>query len=292
MFEIEDIPVTKSSRKNSNSLSPKEKKSLRAKERYKANRDKILVDRKEYQLKNKENIKKRKHMYYVKNRDVVLTKRKKYCLINKDSIKADKRKNYLENKELINNNRKEYYNKKREDIIEIAKNYRNSVSKSKKQFSRIPLSDAPKFINNVITVTCKKCNKRYAPTYSQISSRIQALKTIGGESNFYCSDICKNSCDIYRFKACIQTDVRSEKRVKERVAKKVRACQDKSLKQSQCDENLNQSYCEKCGDFIDIELHHTLPIAQYGKEAVNSSGHILLCAGCHVKLHNECGKTV
>ena len=64
-----------------------------------------------------------------------------------------------------------------------------------------------------------------------------------------------------------------------------------SLKQIQCDENSGQSHCERCGDFIDVELHHTLLISQYGKDAINSSGHILLCAGCHIDLHSKCGES-
>jgi 5-methylcytosine-specific restriction endonuclease McrA len=79
---------------------------------------------------------------------------------------------------------------------------------------------------------------------------------------------------------------------RENVAKetkrKPRYCFVKTLKQLQCDNNNGQSYCEKCGDFIDVELHHTILVSENPKEAINPATHMLLCAGCHTNLHAEC----
>ena len=88
----------------------------------------------------------------------------------------------------------------------------------------------------------------------------------------------------------IQIDPRSIKYIEKGEIMTTRNCQNDMLKQSQCDDNLNQSYCEKCGDFIDVELHHTLLVSKYGKDSINSAGHILLCPGCHVGLHGKCGE--
>jgi len=55
-----------------------------------------------------------------------------------------------------------------------------------------------------IQVTCKKCNKWFTPTGSQMAERLKAIEKPYGqeENNFYCSDKCKSSCELYRRKAC------------------------------------------------------------------------------------------
>ena len=69
---------------------------------------------------------------------------------------------------------------------------------------------------------------------------------------------------------------------------KVRRCQTDHLKQLQIDE-VGYNYCEKCGGRDEvIELHHTLEIAKFGLEAINSAGHILLCGNCHKEVTIAC----
>ena len=165
--------------------------------------------------------------------------------------------------------------------------YSSPVSKKSSLFKQIPLSDGPMADDSgVITVVCKTCGKRFYPTRSQIHSRLKCIRgTWYGESNFYCSDECKLSCPVYHAHSN-HPDPRLRK--PKSVTAKARACQSKTLKQIQCDDNNGQSYCERCGDLIDVELHHTLPVAEYGEGAINPAGHILLCAGCHMALHREC----
>lgn len=289
MFIIEDIPIVNPSLKPSDNLTVKEKRAAY----YRANREKIISLRKEY---------------YEKNREVVIDYNKKYRKINKKNVAAYNKEYYANNKQNLIKQSREYYKTNKEDAQAHMKIYRdknvcklsasykklsNSYTSSEVLKCKLSESDDAKFIDGVVTVLCKKCGRRFAPIRSQIVSRIRSFEgKQAGESNFYCSDICKNSCDLYNFTTGLQTDPRSKKYVKKTTAKKARACRDKSLKQIQCDHNSGQSYCERCGDFIDVELHHSLPIAQYGKEAVNSASHILLCAGCHVDLHNNCGKNI
>lgn len=54
-----------------------------------------------------------------------------------------------------------------------------------------------------ILVRCKKCDKWYKPTNSQIQRRVQAIERPRGfeEQNFYCSDDCKHSCPLYRLQS-------------------------------------------------------------------------------------------
>lgn len=121
----------------------------------------------------------------------------------------------------------------------------------------------------------------------QIVRRVKAINgKIGGENSFYCSDECKDLCPLYGFRSD-HVDQRSKLAIEKSEKQKARACQTKSLKQLQCDSK-GYNHCEKCGDIIDVELHHTLMISKHGKDAINSAGHILLCVGCHTELHNKC----
>lgn len=52
---------------------------------------------------------------------------------------------------------------------------------------------------DILEVKCIKCNKWFMPTRPQVSNRIQYFKgNYKHESNFYCSNGCKDSCSIYR----------------------------------------------------------------------------------------------
>lgn len=153
-------------------------------------------------------------------------------------------------------------------------------------FGRIPKTDKAQIINGTVHVSCKMCGKIFQPSCRYIISRVQSFEgTSPGENNFYCSDECKIGCPLYRARAD-RPDPRLRK--PKSVTATTRACQTKALKQLQCDEKHGQSYCERCGDLVDVELHHTLPVAEYGEDAINPAGHMLLCVGCHMALHREC----
>ena len=163
---------------------------------------------------------------------------------------------------------------------------RSAISSLSVMFPRIPKCDNPVNINGLVNVSCKMCGKIFTPSRIEIERRINAyVGKVGGENNFYCSESCKNSCSTYGVRS---DSVDLQISPSTSTQKHARSCQTKTLKQLQCDHSQGQSYCEKCGDYIDVELHHTLPIAEFGEEAINPAGHMLLCAGCHVNIHAEC----
>lgn len=49
----------------------------------------------------------------------------------------------------------------------------------------------------VLEVKCSYCNKWFIPKIGAVYHRLLCLENIGGESRFYCSDDCKNKCEIY-----------------------------------------------------------------------------------------------
>ena len=141
----------------------------------------------------------------------------------------------------------------------------------------------------LLNVGCHFCKKVFTPTIKDVIRKIEASKNnVRGESNLYCSDKCKDACPTFNFKPH-SIDPRSNMYINTVEKNVVRNCQTNHLKQLQCDE-IGHNYCEKCGDIIDVELHHTLEVSKFGKDAINSSSHILLCAGCHSNLHETCNK--
>lgn len=151
----------------------------------------------------------------------------------------------------------------------------------------IPLSDEATIGDHgELLVRCYKCGEQFPPNRNDVYHRRAVfLGTAPGEGNFYCSDTCKTSCPVF---GKVGFNFRRKKRKpKQRVAYRARSCNNKTLKQLQCDE-AGHNHCERCGDIIDVELHHTLPVAKFGPEAISPSGHILLCKRCHILLHKTC----
>lgn len=146
------------------------------------------------------------------------------------------------------------------------------------------------FDKNILEVECYKCGKFYIPKFTNVVNKIRsATGKTNGESNFYCSDICKNECVVFNFHVS-NIDPRSKTYVEKSETEFVRNCQSNSLKLIQCDK-YGKIFCEMCGNEIfdiDSELHHTLEVGKFGKEAINGSGHMILCSRCHLKIHDEC----
>lgn len=152
-------------------------------------------------------------------------------------------------------------------------------------FSNIPSCDHPQIIDGAVFVCCKMCGKAFTPTYLQAQTRIQSyVGKRSGESNFYCSDGCRSACPIFG----ARPDLPDPRIAPQKFEKtKARSCQMRILKQNQCHE-VGYNSCERCGDIIDVELHHTILVSENPYEAMNPAGHILLCAGCHTQLHAGC----
>ena len=146
------------------------------------------------------------------------------------------------------------------------------------------MSYETKFKKEQIQVRCYHCRRYYNPTNSEISCFLQSGS---GFRNMYCSEICKNSCKIYGFHLQ-QVDPESKLYKSKSEQQQVRNCQTKHLKQLQIDE-FGYNYCEKCGQEVGIvELHHTLEVAKFGLEAINSAGHLLVCRKCHKEFTKMC----
>jgi len=245
---------------------------------YQDNREAALQKMKIYRDENPELVKKRKAGYYNKVKDEAWFKesRAKYREDNREEARVWHKEYQADNVDMLRA-------RKRKTVAQ--------PSDSEVMFGRLLPIDSPEMVDGVITVSCRKCGKRFAPTKAQVYHRCRCIEnpqTPGSESNFYCADACKNPCELFRFHSISGVDPRSKLYVPKTEQEEAGACQTDHLKQLQRDE-FGYNYCEACGQEVDIvDLHHTLEIAKHGTDAINSAGHILLCKECHKKLTRVC----
>lgn len=257
----------------------KERLQVKSRENYKNNREDRLITNREYHNNNKDAINEQQKVWRSNNKDAINEYNRNYREKHREKLKIHARKYYIDNKEEI----------KHKDRIR-AKKRLNQFSKSELLIKQLPISDKPEFDSKgYITVVCKYCDERFRTVVSDIMRRISCVKGImSGESNFYCKEECKDVCPLYNFKTDRMTDPRSKLAIPKTDQEEARRCQTDHLKILQMDE-FGYNFCEKCGAEVDtVELHHTLPVAQFGLEAINSAGHLLVCNDCHKEFTKEC----
>lgn len=227
--------------------------------------------------------------------------RRKSWRLNKEKYSMQRKEHYKNNSEVKKLKSSEYYYNNKEKVLEYRQNNREIINKklkihrsSKAKYTsyehKLPITDKATLGNDdILMVTCKNCTNLFCPTNREVDARLQAVKgNYPGESNFYCSDKCKQTCKLYNFNPR-SIDPESSSHISKEVKSHARACQTDHLKQLQIDVS-GYNYCEKCGNEKSvIDLHHTLEVAKYGLEAISSAGHILLCKECHRELTSMCG---
>lgn len=136
----------------------------------------------------------------------------------------------------------------------------------------------PKYKDNLklIEVKCKKCNKWFIPTRIAVRQRIVALNSVNDckEHNFYCSDECKNSCDIFHRFGGIKAKRKNEYGLS--------TWSKEVLKRS-------NYKCEYCGEKA-TEAHHIHPKKLEPIYTLDPDNGVACCKKCHIKYchQNEC----
>jgi hypothetical protein len=119
----------------------------RERQRYKENKEEIIIKKKEYRENNKDKLKETRKEYTEKNKEKIKQTKKEYREKNREKIKQTqkeyreknkeiKKKYYEENKEEILKKRKEYSEKNKEKIKQTQKEYREK-NKEKLKISLI-----------------------------------------------------------------------------------------------------------------------------------------------------------
>lgn len=239
----------------------------RSKKYYRDNLEKVKERHREYGKKYYyENIEKEKIRYekYKENhKESILRKQKEYRELNRERGRQRGREYYVKNTE------KEKISKKR---------YLFSVAKYKNHFSRLTIEEeAVCGEGGELLVRCAYCGKYYSPINAHVYERIRSLEGRGtGENRLYCSQICKDACDVYG----VSHDPRAKRTFVER----------SSTWAKQVKETANYT-CERCGATENLEAHHEIPVKKEASLVNEENNGVCLCHECHMKVHSEEGCT-
>lgn len=122
-----------------------------------------------------------------------------------------------------------------------------------------------------LLIKCKHCSKMFYSIRMEVTNRIKALNSDdGSESNFYCSDECRDACPLYRSKGAQQVTQRDNVYIKQA---NILALERANYK------------CEICGDVDNLEVHHIIPFKVSPIEGYDLDNLIVLCE----KHHKEYG---
>ncbi len=126
---------------------------------------------------------------------------------------------------------------------------------------------------------CKNSKEKggwFTPTKSQLGERLQALENPRGfgESNFYCSQHCKDTCPLYGlqgdpFKNTELPYTSAEKHIWRQVVLEL----DKGL-------------CQFCGKPA-TDVHHIKPVKTHPHLALDPDNGISFCEECHYKIGHQ-----
>ena len=131
---------------------------------------------------------------------------------------------------------------------------------------------------NILSVICSLCKKRFIPDLNSVRNRVRSLKgTSDGECRLYCSEDCKNLCQVFNrsiwpkdFHPDISREVQPELR-------KMRF-------------ELDNYTCQKCGKHQteledELHCHHIEGIQWEPLESADLDKVITLCKLCHSEVH-------
>lgn len=214
-------------------------------------------------------------VYYARNKDRIKEYFKEYRERSKGQIKEQQKEYREQMKERI----KEYRERNKVRAKEQMKEYYKRSAKYETYAHRLTVEESPKCNEDgQLLVRCTKCGGHFTPTYLDVRNRVNALEGRGsGECRLYCSQECKDSCEIYWVKnnpyaehAQFERDPQWAKMVKERA----------------------KFTCERCGSTSELEAHHEIPVKVDQSLVNDEMNGICLCHDCHMKAHSESGCTL
>jgi len=252
---------------------------------------------KEYQKENREQILEYQKERYQENREQILKKNKEnskeYREKNREQILKKRKERYEQHPEYD----KEYGKEYREQHPEYAKKYRqkpalyNTYALQLEWCEKVRRNEEN---TNLLEITCTKCKTWFIPTNMQVQSRILAINgnTSGkstGEMRFYCSDNCKNVCEIFGRKpeTLMKDDAIKAGRIPwNHLNREVQP----ELREMVLERD--DYTCQKCGSTDNLKCHHMIPVAYDPIESVDIDVCITLCEKCHKEAHQLPGCTI
>jgi hypothetical protein len=128
----------------------------------------------------------------------------------------------------------------------------------------------------LLEIKCSKCNNWFVPDIFQVNHRCRALNgEIGGEYRFYCSQECKDTCEVYKKRPEFYINIEKQ------VGKLLYAQEELSIWSQEVLSRANH-ICEICGGAAE-QAHHIQPKKLEPFLALDPENGIALCKKCHNK---------
>ncbi len=165
------------------------------------------------------------------------------------------------------------------DKVPLYKTYHPQLSLTEK--TRLHIDEKGR---NLLEVSCAKCSNWFVPNRSDVSNRLCALDgKIKGEHRLYCSQSCKNSCEVYGKRAVDYLDL---------TPKELPYTPEELQIWSQEVLSRANYICEICGQKAE-HAHHIQPKKLAPILALDPENGLALCKDCHYKYGHadECSTT-
>lgn len=220
--------------------------------------------------------------HYYENREAILAKNR---LNHKNNPEKKRRASaeYRKNHTLDTEYYRSYRNKNREKLNDYLVSWGNRKAKYRSFAAKLTVDDKPTLCVDGIhlEVECKYCKNMFQPTNKQAKGRIRRLSgEKKGESNFYCSDSCKDACSTYGRVIHRKGEVTSAEGRSHQAELRYILIEERGL------------VCEKCGaETYEANLicHHILPVKTDPLESLDKDNCILICKECNEKVHQKEG---
>lgn len=153
---------------------------------------------------------------------------------------------------------------------------------------RLTLEEAPiLFVDNldrrILKVKCFKCGNYFIPSIKAVKSRIGALAgRLYGECHLYCSDKCKNNCEVYNKKPQHFFNIKDKNKKVYYTTYDLQVWSKEVLKRA----NYKCEYCGKPAE----HAHHIKPKKLEPGFALDPDNGLACCKNCHYKYghRDEC----
>jgi len=140
--------------------------------------------------------------------------------------------------------------------------------------------------NNHNCLNSKENNGWFTPTKSQMHERIRHIEEPWGNdgSYFYCSDECKEKCDLFNLHSDPLKDTTFPHTQTE-----INIWREEVLRRQRIEYNINYNFCEMCESKENLQVHHEKPQKTHPGMTLDPDNGIILCKKCHYKIGHKTG---
>jgi hypothetical protein len=177
--------------------------------------------------------------------------------------------------------RKEHREQNKEQIKERGREYRYSPSTCSDHIDKLPpIYGSYMDRDDIINTKCYKCGEYHQPTNKAIYHCIAAFEGKVGntQNNLYCSDECKDTCEVFG----TRSDPNEQKDKVDRSREVQPALRKMRLE-------MDDYRCQRCWNTEDLECHHYEGVEVNPIESADVDNCVILCYNCHSKAHSVCG---